>query len=86
MLMNVTGRFTLVETVFTDEDKKNLQVIAEELPKLRMVVEELMETLEVLSDEDLMRSVDRSLRDLKQGKVLSYKEMLKELSIDEKEL
>ncbi len=76
----------MVETVFTDEDKKNLKVIAEELPKLRTVVEELMETLEVLSDEKLMKSIDRSLKDLKEGKVLTYKEMLDELSIDEKEL
>ena len=76
----------MVETVFTDEDKKNLKVIAEELPKLRTVVEELMETLETLSDEKLMKSIDRSLKDLKEGKVLTYKEMLDELSIDEKEL
>jgi hypothetical protein len=45
-----------------------------------------METLEILGDEKLMRSIDRSLKDLKQGKLLGYKEMLKELSIDEKEL
>jgi hypothetical protein len=76
----------LVETVFTDEDKKNLKVLAEELPKLRTVVEELTETLEILSDEKLMRSIDRSLKDLKEGKVLGYQEMLDELSIDEKEL
>lgn len=76
----------MVETVFTDEDKKNLKVIAEELPKLRVVVEELAETLEVLSDEKLMKSIDRSLKDVKEGKVLYYKEMLDELSINEKEL
>ncbi len=80
------GDLGLVEAVFTDEDKKNLKAIAEELPKLRIVVEELVETLEILSDEKLMRSIDRSLKDLKEGKVLSYKEMLEELSIDEKEL
>lgn len=76
----------MVEAVFTDEDKKNLKVIAEELPKLRIVVEELKETLEILSDEKLMRSIDKSLKDVKENKVLSYKEMLQELSIDEKEL
>ena len=76
----------MVETVFTEEDKKNLKVIAEELPKLRTVVEELTETLEILSDEKLMKSIDRSLKDLKENKVLSYKEMLEELSIDEKEI
>jgi hypothetical protein len=76
----------LVETVFTDEDKRNLKVIAEELPKLRSLVEDLMETLEILSDEKLMKSIDRSLKDLQQNKVLSFKEMLDELSIDEKEM
>jgi hypothetical protein len=76
----------LVEAVFTDEDKKNLQVIAEELPKLRTVVEELTETLEILSDEKLMKSIDRSQKDVKEGKLLGYKDLLKELGIDEKEL
>jgi len=76
----------MVEAVFTDEDKKNLKVIAEELPRLRTVVEELMETLDVLSDEKMMKSIDRSRKDIKEGKVLSFKEMLQELSIDEKEL
>jgi len=76
----------LVEAVFTNEDKKNLKVIAEELPKLRILVEELTETMEILSDEKLMKSIDRSLKDLKEGKVLTYKDMLKELKIDEKEI
>jgi len=76
----------LVETVFTDEDKKNLKVIAEELPKLRLLVEELMETLEILSDEKLMKSIKASEKDIQENKVLSYKEMLDALSINEKEL
>ena len=76
----------MVETVFTDEDKKNLKVIAEELPKLRMLVEELMETFEILSDEKLMKSIQASLKDVQENKVLSYKEVLDELGIDEKEI
>lgn len=76
----------LVETVFTDEDKKNLKILAEELPKLRAVVEELTETLEILSDEKLMKSIERSAKDIEEGKVLSYKEMLDELAIDEEEM
>jgi Tfp pilus assembly ATPase PilU len=76
----------LVEAVFTNEDKKNLKVIAEELPKLRTRVEELTETMEILSDEKLMKSIDRSLKDLKENKVLSYKEVLQELNVDEDEL
>jgi len=76
----------LVEAVFTDEDKKNLKVIAEELPKLRIIVEELKETLEVLSDEKLMKSITASQKDVQEKRVFSYKELLHELNIDEKEL
>ncbi len=76
----------MVETTFTDEDKRNLKVIAEELPKLRIVVEELKETLEILSDEKLMKSIQASQKDVNENRVLSYKGLLQELSIDEKEL
>ncbi len=76
----------MVETVFTDEDKKNLKVIAEELPKLRSLIEELMETLEILSDEKLMKSIQRAKKDVEENRVLSYREVLEELSIDEKQL
>ena len=67
----------MVEAVFTDEDKKNLKVIAEELPELRAVVEELMETVEILSDEKLMKSIARSQRDVQENRVHGYKEALK---------
>jgi hypothetical protein len=76
----------MVETAFTEEDKKNLKTVAEELPRLRRAVEELTETLEILSDEKLMKSIDRCLKNVKENKVLGYKEMLRELSIEEKEL
>jgi hypothetical protein len=72
----------LVETVFTDEDKRNLKTIAEELPKLRMLVEELTETLEILSDQRLMKSIRASLKDVQEKRLLSFKELLTELSLD----
>jgi hypothetical protein len=76
----------LIETVFTDEDKRNLKTIADELPKLRLLVEELTETLEILSDEKLMKSLAVSLKDVNEGKVLGFKELLAELKLDEKEI
>ncbi len=76
----------MVEAVFTEEDKKNLRVIAEELPKLRLAVEELRETVEILSDEKLMKSLQTSRKDVEENRVLSYSEVLEELSINEKEL
>jgi hypothetical protein len=76
----------LVEAVFTNDDKRNLQVIAEELPKLRSLVEELMETLEILSDEDLMKSIRAGQKDVQENRVLSLKELLEDLNINEKDL
>jgi hypothetical protein len=76
----------LVATVFTEEDKRNLKTLAEELPKLRLLVEELMETLEILSDEKLMKSIRASLKDIQEKRLLSFKELLTELSLDEKEI
>jgi hypothetical protein len=76
----------LVETVFTDEDKKNLKTVAEELPKLRLLVEELMETLEILSDEKLMKSIRVSEKDVQENRIISFKELLTELKLSEKEI
>ncbi len=75
----VTG---LVETVFTYEDKRNLKTLAEELPKLRLLVEELTETLEILGDEKLMKSIKASEKDVQESRVLSFKELIDELSIN----
>ncbi len=74
----------MVETIFTEEDKRNLKALAEELPKLRIDVEELTETLEVLSDKKLMKSNDTSLKDIKEGRTYSYKKLLSELKINGK--
>jgi hypothetical protein len=76
----------LVETVFTEEDKRNLKTLAEELPKLRLLVEELTETLEILSDEKLMKSIKASLKDVQENRILGFKELLAELKLDEKEI
>ncbi|HLE75755.1 MAG TPA: hypothetical protein VI864_06910 [Candidatus Bathyarchaeia archaeon] len=76
----------MVETVFTDEDKRNLKTLAEELPKLRLLVEELMETLEILSDEKLMKSIRASLKDIQEKRLLGFKELLTELNLNENQL
>ncbi len=76
----------MADTILTDEDKKNLKTLAEEVPKLRMLVEELMETLEVLNDKKLMKSIAASEKDVKENRLLGLQELLSELSLDEKEI
>jgi glutathionyl-hydroquinone reductase len=76
----------LVSTVFTDDDKKNLKVIAAELIELRKLIEELTESLVNVSDKKLMKMLNASQDDFKENKVLNYKEKLeKQIDIAEKE-
>jgi hypothetical protein len=76
----------LVSTVFTDDDKKNLKVIAAELIELRKLIEELTESLVNVSDKKLMKMLNASQDDFKENKVLNFKEKLeKQIDIAEKE-
>jgi len=76
----------LVEVTFTKEDRENLKALAQEVPKLRSLVEELIETIEILSDKNLMKSIQKSDRDIHEGRLLNIKELLNELGINEKEI
>lgn len=73
----------MVETVFNDDDRRNLKTLADEVPKLRSLMEELLETLEILGDEGLMKSIKKSERDVQEGRLLSFKELLRELGLNE---
>jgi hypothetical protein len=77
----------LFKTVLTEEDKKNLRAIAEELKDLRKLVEKLTETVVNLNDKKLLESFQAAPNDLNENKVLSYKETLqKQIDIAEKEM
>jgi len=70
----------------TDEDRRNLRILREELPKVRLLLEELIETLEVLGDEKLMKSIKASERDVQEGRLVDFGELLKELGLNEQEI
>jgi hypothetical protein len=76
----------LVEIVFTEEDRANLKTLAREVPKLRSLVESLIETLEILGDEELMESIKKSERDVREGRLIGFKELLKELDLNERQI
>ena len=77
----------MVKTVFTEEDKRNLKVIAEELHEIRKLVEKLAETVVNLSDKKLLESFQAPKNDINENKVLNYKETLeKQIDKAEKEI
>jgi len=76
----------MVKAVFTEEDKKNLKALTEEVPKLRSELESLKETLEILSCEGVLERFEQSKKDFAEGRVYTHEEALKELDINEGEL
>ena len=56
------------------------------MPKLRSLVESLIETLEILGDEELMESIKKSEKDVREGRLLGFKELLKELDLNESQI
>jgi hypothetical protein len=76
----------LAKTVFTEEDKRNLKVIAMELFEIRKLIMELAETLVKISDKELLKILNSGQDDLKEKLVDNYKEKLEaKLDIAEKE-
>ncbi|MDR1992504.1 MAG: hypothetical protein LBQ98_03250 [Nitrososphaerota archaeon] len=76
----------MIEAVFTEEEKKSIKAVVEEFPKLRLEVESLRETLEILSDKELMNNIAQGKKDIAEGRVYTHKQMLEELGIDEEEI
>ena len=79
------GVLSMVEAVFTEEDRENLRILREELPKIRLLLEELMETLEILGDEEIMESIKASEEDIREGRLIDFERLLKELDLNEQE-
>ncbi len=76
----------MAKTVFREEDKRNLKIIALELYEIRKLVEELAETMVNLSDKELLKIFNANKDDLKENQVDSYKETLeKQIDTAEKE-
>lgn len=64
----------LLKTVFTEEDKRTLKVIALELLEISKLVDKLAETLVNLSDKELLRFLNSNQKDdIKEEQVDRYK-------------
>ena len=76
----------LGKTVFTEEDKQTLKVIAFELVEIRKLIMALAETLVNISDKELLKVLNSNQEGLKGKIVDGYKEKLEaQIDIAEKE-
>jgi PHD/YefM family antitoxin component YafN of YafNO toxin-antitoxin module len=76
-------KFTKFPQELTCKDKV-IKVTSNKHPVLALIswefFENIMETLEILSDKELMTMLDRSVKESESGKAISWDEAKKELS------
>ncbi|MGO8806764.1 MAG: hypothetical protein ACLQO7_09235 [Candidatus Bathyarchaeia archaeon] len=77
----------MAKTVMTEQEKRDLKIIAIELLEIRKLVDELAESLVNLSDKELLKLCNANQdNEIKEKQVDKYKEKLeKQLDIAEKE-
>jgi len=69
----------LVETVFTEEDRRNLRLVAEEVSRLHLLMEELLETLDVMGSIEELHAIRESLEQVRKGETRDWDEYIDEL-------
>ena len=63
-----------------EEDRKLLSETKKKLDEAARLMDELMNTIEVLSDIEMMKSIRQGLADIKAGRVKDLRTLLKEES------
>ncbi|HDI01251.1 MAG TPA: hypothetical protein ENF78_02360 [Candidatus Bathyarchaeota archaeon] len=59
-------------SLLTDEDRELLR-------RVHALLEEVLETLEILADKELMKALKEAEEDVRAGRVRDYEEFIKEL-------
>jgi PHD/YefM family antitoxin component YafN of YafNO toxin-antitoxin module len=69
----------MTKVVFLDEDDRKLMLeTRQKLYEITKLMEELLETVEILSDPDMMENIREGLEDAKAGRVTPLRTLLKE--------
>jgi len=69
----------MAKVVYLDEnDRKLILETKQKLDEVTKLMEELMETVEILSDLEMMKSIREGLEGIKAGRVKELRNLLKE--------
>jgi PHD/YefM family antitoxin component YafN of YafNO toxin-antitoxin module len=69
----------MTKVVFLDEnDRKLILETRQKLDEITKLMEELLETVEILSDPDMMEDIRKGLEDVKAGRTTPLRKLLKE--------
>ena len=54
-----------------------------ELLKTRKEIDSFIETLEILEDEELAKDIEEAIKDVEEGNVISFDDLVKELGLED---
>lgn len=54
-----------------------------ELIRIREEIDSFIETLEILEDEELLKDIEKGIKDIEEGNVISFDDLVKELGLEE---
>lgn len=63
---------TLLEQIITEKDRQKLQ-------ELRNLLEEIIETIDIILDKEAIRKIREAEQDIKQGRTKTWNQFIKEL-------
>jgi len=67
------------KVVYLDEDDRKLILeTRQKFEEITRLLEELLETVEILSDPDMMEAIREGLEDIRAGRVTELRKLLKE--------
>jgi PHD/YefM family antitoxin component YafN of YafNO toxin-antitoxin module len=61
-----------------DDDRRLILETKQKLEEATKLMDDLLETVEILSDPDMMRSIREGLDDIRAGRVIELSKLLKE--------
>jgi hypothetical protein len=69
----------MAKTAYLDEeDRRLLSETKQKLDEATKLMSELMETIEILSDPEMVKAIEKGQQDLKAGRVKELRKLLKE--------
>ncbi|MBU7009194.1 MAG: hypothetical protein HXS46_00785 [Theionarchaea archaeon] len=54
-----------------------------ELLKIREEIDSFIETLEILEDKELLKDIEEGIRDVEDGNIISFDDLVKELGLED---
>jgi len=68
----------LTKVVYLDDDRKLILETRHKLDEVTKLMEELLETVEILNDPEMMKRISQGREDVKVGRVKELNRLLKE--------